>query len=207
MAKTRCNFHWNISCWCARKATAVGMILGALFFLLWQMPYSARAGDPSPEQCICNVPGASPRTGAQVVNAGSCVLEPRYPWCDIYLATTENSAAQSILVGSLKAVPNISGNTKALRAVLIPMFEGFVSSSSGAPPELHDLRKQDVGVIGELIDKNYEQIAACIQSFNKRESTKETGETLCSVGPESKWLRIVFHVGSRTYVFLFSPNV
>jgi hypothetical protein len=166
----------------------------------------ARATDPSPEQCTCDVPGANPRTGAQVVNAGSCVLEPRYPWCDIYLATTENSPAQSTLVGSLKSVPG-TGDPQALRAVLIPMFEQFVSSSSATAPELYEVRKQDVSVIGTVIDKNYEQIAFCIQNFDNREPvSQEMPDARCSVGQESRWLRIILVVEGRTYIFLFSPN-
>ncbi|WP_149763203.1 hypothetical protein [Neomesorhizobium albiziae] len=140
------------------------------------------------------------------MNAASCVLEPRYPWCDIYLATTENTPAQSTLVGSLKSVPG-SSDPQALRAILIPMFEQFVSSSPQTSPELYEVRKNDAGVIGAVIDKNYEQIVVCIQNFDKREPvSQEMPDARCSVGQESKWLRIILLVEGRTYIFLFSPN-
>jgi hypothetical protein len=184
-----------------RALSSAGAVLGTQLVLTGIPLEPARAADPSPEQCTCDIPGAAKRTGAQVVNAGSCVLEPRYPWCDIFLATTENSPAQSTLVGTLRSN---SPDPEKLRSILLPMFDRFVNSSS---PELTKVRKSDAETIKVLIDKSYKEISICVQNFDKGQSvSQENPATRCDVGPVSRWLKIVFLVNGRTYIFLFSPN-
>jgi hypothetical protein len=187
-----------------RAICSAAAVLGTQFVLTGTSLQPARAADPSHEQCTCDIPGNAQRTGAQVVNAGSCVLEARYPWCDIFLATTENSAAQSTLVGTLRSN---SPNPEKLRSILLPLFDQFVNSSAQTSPELTKVRRSDAETIKALIDKSYQELSICVQNFDKGEAvSQENAATRCDVGPVSKWLKIIFLVNSRTYIFLFSPN-
>jgi hypothetical protein len=190
----------------ARTRRSVAALLCGAFALSPMRAAHPQSSDASREQCTCDIPGHSERTGAQVVNAASCVLERRYPWCNIYLATTENSQAHAVLLSTLRDIP-AQGGEKELVEFLGRMFQRYLEATAKTEPESAAVRVADARTIEAIIPKSFGMISRCIVSFGDRKTLSEEGEEVtCSVGRESGWLRIEFEIEGRRYAFLFSPN-
>ncbi|MCP5299085.1 MAG: hypothetical protein H6954_05210 [Chromatiaceae bacterium] len=167
---------------------------------------SVLARDASPDQCTCNIPGQNKKTGAQVVNASSCVLEARYPWCDIYLASTENSKKHRVIVGSLNEAAAESDREK-LKALLLDMFDRYVESTARNRDIGQEQYNSDRQMIDSILNEDFEQIRTCINAFNSNEPTERGSRTShCYVGNQSRWLRIAIKSeGKDHYIFVFAP--
>lgn len=167
---------------------------------------SVLARDPSPDQCTCDIPGQKERTGAQVVNASSCVLEEHYPWCDIYLASTENSKKHRVIVGSLNEAAAESDREK-LKALLLDMFDRYVESTARNRDIGQEQYSSDRQMIESILNEDFEQIRTCIDAFRSNEPTnRESRTSHCYVGNQSRWLRIAIkNDGNERYIFVFAP--
>jgi hypothetical protein len=188
------------------KACGGALCAALLVTTLLTCPAFVYAADPSPEQCTCDVPGAGQRTGAEVVNATSCLLEARYPWCDIYIATVENSQQQSVLIGDLKLVPQ-ADDPQRLKDILGSMFDGLAAANLASNPDLATQYEGVGGALRRTVDEAFPALAECIAAFEKSSPmAAESSNAGCSVGSESGWLKIVIAIEDTLYIFLISPN-
>ncbi|MBS9405464.1 hypothetical protein KG088_17815 [Halomonas sp. TRM85114] len=182
---------------------AMLFIAVSLIFLLSASVSPTFAADPSPEQCTCNLQGFDEKTGAEVINAASCILALKHPWCDIFLASTEDSEAHETFVSELSQVPEFW----ELQEILMPMFERFIEAVGRARPELASEHAANANIIIDLIQKSFDEFSYCLEAFQYGEPvTESTATTSCAVGSQSGWLQLEFRVDGRRYLFLFAPQ-
>lgn len=167
------------------------------------------AKDSSPEQCTCDLKGFDKRTGAEVVNAASCVLELRHPWCDIYLAALEETDRHIAIVSSLGGTlrPLSQGNAQELKTVILDLFDNYVGAIPARASEYSGLYENDRGYIETALDEESGYAFKCILFFLKERKpiSMETKRLKCSVGSQSRWLKFAFENEGRQYLFLFAP--
>ncbi|WP_299739102.1 hypothetical protein [uncultured Roseobacter sp.] len=168
----------------------------------------ALAQDPSPDQCTCDLVGFGAKTGADVVNATSCVQELRHPWCDIYLAATEESEVHSQYISIFDNAASSSDFSDVQRLIL-ELMERYLQAIPQRREELADQYGTDFSYIesqlgnGQTIDV----MQTCIGSFvNNEPIVKEGDGYSCAVGSQSGWLNLQFRRDNRFYRFLFAPS-
>jgi hypothetical protein len=177
----------------------------ATTILLFLVLSGAHAQDASKEQCTCDLTGFPDRTGAQVVNAASCVLELRHPWCDIFLASIEGSEEHTTAISEIDDAS--SGDVASIQELILEMFDRYLASIPARAAEMADTFGSDRNAIEESAQEKSEILLECAKSFSSRSAVAAgEGKVTCSVGEQSGWLRIRFDLGERAYLFLFAPE-
>ncbi|WP_306169360.1 hypothetical protein [Halomonas sp. MMSF_3323] len=182
---------------------AVVYIFAALMVIFSTSFSPAFAQDPSPEQCTCDLQGFNEKTGAEVVNAGSCVLSLKHPWCDIFLASIEDSEDHATIIAELSRADDFG----SLEVALLSLFDRFVEAVGRDDPGLASEHAENAYTIVSLLEESIDQFSYCLDSFKYGESVIESTDlTSCAVGSQSGWLNLEFIVDDYRYLFLFAPQ-
>lgn len=182
---------------------AMMYITAALMLILSASVTPAFAQDPTPEQCTCDLQGFNEKTGAEVVNAGSCVLALKHPWCDIFLASTEDSETHETIISELRQTEEFGD----LETILMTLFDRFVEAVGRDRPGLASEHAENAKSIVGLMEESIDEFSYCLDAFQSGDPvTESTDLTSCAVGSQSGWLKLEFRVDDRRYLFLFSPQ-
>lgn len=166
----------------------------------------AQDPDPSPEQCTCDLEGFDSRTGADVVNAATCVQELRHPWCDIYIAAVEDSRAHNGHIAIIRGVAKTS-ETSAIKSLIKELLDRYVDAVRRGT-DFHSEYDEDIQFISKKLrdEENSKLLYYCLDNFLNYSPTVERNDGFgCAVGSESGWLNIQFTRDDRVYRFLFAP--
>lgn len=163
----------------------------------------ARAENPTPEKCTCNLnPDDPPEDGAWVKNASACwsteVREQN--WCDVVVESLQGPQSTSAeLLGNADSPPGLVN-------ILRSRFDNFirVSEVEGSIVDLN----QATEIVASRLKENDVLVANCVTAFvgGKRGFVQDgDGGVVCRVSESSGWLRLEIPVDGARIAYMVAP--